>query len=139
MSEIVKDEKRWNELNAPLFLALYAWLHIQVYGVDPSDELTGKSGLAALNAAKRMLDADFNGHPGDMLMFVRWVWYREVEREKWRAANNRQGGRISWRYQFSAQLLNDYKVMKRKNTARPIPRKSEEDYPTDSRAYAFGT
>jgi hypothetical protein len=136
---IAKNENRWNEFNPKLFVALYAWLHTQVYNVNPANEVSGKSGLGARTLARNMLEKEFDNNCEEMLVFMRWVWFRERERERWRLENSKVGGRISWQYQFSARLLNEYKVAKRRFEPN-FDTKSEKsnDYAMDT-CYALGT
>lgn len=139
-AEIAKDEKRWKEFNAPLLVSLYAWLHTQVYDVDPSSALIGKSGIAARKQAKNILENEFGGDHREMLMFMRWVWFRERDREKWRIANRKTGSQISWMYQFSPRLVVEYKITKRRfepNSTRVS--NSIDSYPIDNRVYSLGT
>lgn len=93
------------------FVALYADLHFRVYGVEPID-LGSKERAFAAKLARDMLEKDFAGDAAKMAEFVSWAWSREKEREQWRRDNGRDGGRISWRFQFGRQLLADFKVRK---------------------------
>lgn len=137
IAEIVKDEKLWVKLTPALYVALYAWLHQQVYGIDPSAELASKVGLGARSAATNILKNEFNGNAGEMLMFMRWTWFREREREEWRKANNRQGGRITWRVQFSHGLVNEYRLMRRREVNKmPVTRVTREPV-ADDRTYSL--
>lgn len=138
-ADIAKTEQRWGEFNAPLLVALYAWLHEQVYGIDPASELIGKAGLGARKAAKTLLDTEFGGDRGEFLVFMRWVWYRERERERWRIENNRQGGRISWQYQFSPRLVNEYRVTKRRFEPNFSTKNGNDDYAASDKSYSIGT
>ena len=108
----------WSRATPAHFVALYAIGHLNVYGVEPG-ELTPPLRLAAAGAAARMLQNDFGGDAGKMHAFVRWTWERELEREQWRRDNGREGGRISWRLQFSRAIWTDWRLdLARKSSRR---------------------
>jgi hypothetical protein len=90
-------------------VAIYLELHLRVYGVEALD--CGSSEQpGAIAAAKHLMNAYFDGSGEAAVEFLRWTWTREAEREKWRKANLREGKRISWRLQFSAPIVTDYRV-----------------------------
>lgn len=91
------------------FVALYADLFFRVYGVQ-DESLTAKERSVAKLQAKRMLETDFGGDRKAMATFVSWTWTREKQREAWRRANAKEGGRLSWRYQFGKAVLTDYRI-----------------------------
>jgi len=94
----------------PLHLVLfYESRHAEVYGTPPL-ELDAKARFLAVGAAKSVVEKYFDGDVARAAHFVFWVWQREQERETWRRANGRDGGRIGWRLQFSASLVSDYRV-----------------------------
>lgn len=90
-------------------VALYEFLHREVYGVEPL-ELDARAWFLAQGTAGRMVERYFGGDCGACVSFVRWAWRREQEREEWRRRNNRDGQRIGWRLMFSAALVSDYRV-----------------------------
>jgi len=95
-------------------VGLWAWLHERVYEVDPVPEVTGKEGLAATSAAKRLLKNEFEEDAARAVDFVRWSWQRERARENWRRENGQDGGRLSWRLQFGDRLVVDYRIAKKR-------------------------
>jgi hypothetical protein len=99
----------WDEARPIHFVAAYALLHKKVYAVECS-ELTPQARLYASGAAARMLRDEFGDERAEMAEFLRWTWKREKEREAWRRAKNRAGGRIGWRLQFGGSLLTDYRL-----------------------------
>ena len=99
----------WADAKPLHFVALYVVLHEGVYGVSPG-ELGPQQRLQACGFAHRLLKHEFDEEPAAMAAFVRWTWQREKEREQWRRANARSGGRIGWRLQFSGTLLTDYRI-----------------------------
>lgn len=96
-------KRSWEGADETTILGLFAWLHEQVYGVDPTPELRG-SWLFARNAVAKIRREEFESLDA-MVDYVRWTWKRERERERWRRDNGRPGGRISWRTQFAYRDL----------------------------------
>ena len=101
------------------FVALYAWLHAEVYGAPPA-ELRSQAWWGAVSAATKLLRDEFSdeahpeGSPLRMLDFIRWVWRRERGREQRAAAREGEGHearRIGWALQFVLRhLVTDYRV-----------------------------
>jgi hypothetical protein len=99
----------WTGSQCRTFLAAYALLHEQIYGVE-AEELTPTERQFALPIIGNFLHRKFNDDPNLLAAFLRWVWVREKGREEWRRQNNQPGRRILWRLQFSGSLLTDYKL-----------------------------
>jgi hypothetical protein len=104
----------WQKADALHLVLLYAELHRQVYGADALEIAAVKALTLAARAARNLADLYFEGDYGAVVSFMRWSWKREQEREEWRRANNREGGRLGWRLQFSASLVSDYRVSERR-------------------------
>lgn len=103
---------KWEDATPRHYVAAYELMHELVYSVTPT-ELDSKMRLAAAGMAKAMLDRDFGGESAEMAEYLRWVWQREQEREKWRRANGQDGVRIGWRLMFNGKnLLTDFRVAK---------------------------
>ena len=99
----------WDGLTAQVLVALYVWCHEKTYGAGPS--LRGKEWLHASRAAGNMVRREFAGDWDAALVFMRWVWKRERERERWRRENGKQGRVINWRRQFVyGDLLTEWRV-----------------------------
>ena len=102
----------WADAPPATLVALYEWLHREVYGVDAA-ELDGRAWAFALSAAKRMIEREFGGDIAEAVDFVKWSWKREGQREKFRRESNRDGLRIGWRLLFqSGYLITDYRIAK---------------------------
>lgn len=99
----------WSEAVSAHLVALYEFLHTCVYQVAPL-ELDTKSWALASLAAGRLVDKFFANDYGDAAAFLRWTWHRESEREQYRRQHHRDGARISWRLQFCAALVTDYRT-----------------------------
>ena len=99
----------WGGATGAHLVALYEWIHEQVYGVAPG-ELDGKTWAIARQAAGRMVEQQFGGDYGAAVVFMRWAWKREQRSEQWRRETGKEGRRIGWRLQFHGALITDYKV-----------------------------
>jgi hypothetical protein len=100
----------WDDADAETFVALFAWLHGEVYGVSPVDEMRTQW-RGACSAARKMFADVFDSDPNLMLDFIRWVWNRETQIEAWRRKNQTHGKRIGWRLQFASRtLITDYQI-----------------------------
>jgi hypothetical protein len=98
----------WSGATGDHLVALYAWLHRQVYGVE-CEELDAQDWWLARSAAVRLASTHFGDDYDRAVVFMRWVWKREQRDEEWRRKNDKMGRRIGWRLQFSAQLVTDYR------------------------------
>lgn len=99
----------WEEALPRDFVALYAILHERVYGVEAC-ELDSKTRLYASGMAKRLLEKQFDGDPGALAAFMRWIWIREKQRHAQRLERG-DTFRISWKYQFAGgALVSDYRL-----------------------------
>src|SRR5215472_16345885 len=99
----------WSGTRATHLVALYAILHETVYGVEAADLGPRERAKAALMAGT-LVQKRFGGDHARAVAFLSWVWERVEDREEWRIANGRQGGRIGWPLQFSSRLVPDYEL-----------------------------
>jgi len=99
----------WIGSQCRTFLAAYAILHEQIYGIEP-EELTPSERFFALAVISRFFHHKFNDDPNLLAAFMRWTWIREKRTEEWRRANRQPGRRLGWRYQFSGSCLTDWKL-----------------------------
>jgi hypothetical protein len=112
----------WDGARGVHLVALYAWLHQQVYGVE-AGELSGVGqGSAAVKAAQvewaaasvsaqKFCAKEFGGEFAECVEFMRWAWRREeaVEKKR-RSGESTSDFRMGWRYQFSARLATDHRI-----------------------------
>ena len=98
----------WSEATAINFLALYVLMHRKVYDVDPV--MTAKERHECLLCIGSFVKKHFEDSPSDLACYIRWVWKREFDREKWAQTNGRQRGVMSWRLMLSTAVLTDYRV-----------------------------
>ncbi len=119
LAEEVRAMRRasdWSCATPSHFVELYCWCHEQVYGVPAAELVRGaaakKARLGAISAARRMLETEFDS-PAAMAAFLGWAWRREEQREEWRKANGREGGRLTWAILFAGRsVLTDYRTSK---------------------------
>lgn len=99
----------WSDATARELVAAYALLFERVYGVAPA--LAPKERAVASFSAKRFLDAEFGGDRDELSVYLKWVWTRELNREKWRRSQpvQRAQGGLHWRVVFGA-AVNDWRV-----------------------------
>lgn len=115
VGEMLKSGK-WAEATGRHFVALYADLYFRVYGLLPED-LGPKERVFASKLASTMLSKQFQDDREAMSKFMAWTWTEEKRREQWRRENNRDGGIIDWRYQFSAKLVQSYRMAQARKAA----------------------
>jgi hypothetical protein len=100
----------WTDAWPRDFVAAYALLHNQVYGVEPS-ELTPEVRYRICAVVQNFLKREFHDDKNLFAEFMRWTWDREEGREKWRRENQRSGGRIAWQTQFMpSSILSDWRI-----------------------------
>lgn len=93
-----------------LLVGLYIVCHEKVYTVYPT-ELNPEIFAVAVGAARKMLYDQFDGKVFDAVQFMRWLWTREIGKERWRKENAVEARRIDWRSQFSgAYFITDYRI-----------------------------
>ena len=99
------------------FVALHSILFEAVYGFE-SAELTPATRMAACGMASCLLKQVFGEDPSKFAAYLRWVWGREEEREKWRREKKVGGKMIGWRLVFGRSLLDEYALDVRRRGSR---------------------
>lgn len=103
----------WENARGVHLVALYRWLHQNVYGIEPL-ELDGAEWARASVVANRFCAEQFGSDFGACVEFMRWAWKREQWKENQRATRDPNktidSFRIGWRYQFSPRLVTDYRI-----------------------------
>ncbi len=97
--------KDWDGMTSGKLVALYWLCHEKVYGVVPVEIDKTTAWETVMKVAGGMVKRHFDDDMERAITFMRWVWTREQEREKWRRDNGRDGQRINWRNQFSQDFL----------------------------------
>lgn len=105
-------KKDWRGARGVHLLVLWSQLHHDLYGVAPAEMDDARQRLDAARTADRCIAGQFKGDAPATVEFMKWAWAREVAREKWRRDNPEAsgGGRLTWRLQFSANVVSDYRV-----------------------------
>ena len=101
----MRRDAAWDDACPIHFVALYSWLHEEIYGVEPTDLYKDDAVMGAMSACAKLLRDEFDANCKTMVQFVAWCWVRE------RKKKNPGDFRITWRYQFASRsLLTDYRV-----------------------------
>ena len=102
------DARDWTGCTARHLVALYDLMHEKTYGITVTMSGTERYRYTLIAGAfvKRSFDGDFI----KAIEFFRWVWTREIEREKWRRENDRDGGHIGLGFMFSNRLLDQWRL-----------------------------
>lgn len=102
------DTRDWEGCAPRHLVALYDLMHRKTYGIDAP--MTGTERHRATLMAGGFVKRAFGGDMDKALHYLRWLWTREMDREKWRRENGRDGGRLELRWIFGNRLLTDYQV-----------------------------
>lgn len=103
--------KNWEGMTAGKLVALYWLCHERVYGVTPVEIDKASTWTSAMKQAGSMVQKHFDGDVDRAITFMRWCWTRELEREKWRRDNGKEGRRLSWQNQFiHHHLITDWRA-----------------------------
>lgn len=97
----------WEGTDPKEFVALYAAMHLKVYGVACAELDKGVRFLVSVKA-RGMLEQQFGGDAAEMAAFVRWTWQREEWKEK--NGKNEGGWRVTPWQQFNGKILTDYRL-----------------------------
>ena len=108
----------WTKATPIHLVATYAILHRQTYGILPG-ELDAKELHRARAHATGFFVDELDSDWAKFVLFSRWVWAREKQREEWRRTNN-QDFRLSIRAFFSKNTLTDWLVTLNRSGVRGI-------------------
>lgn len=101
--------RKWDGCAARHLVALYDLMHERTYGVASEMSPTERYRSTMLMGAfvKRSFAGDFV----EAVAYFRWVWTREIGREKWRRENNvTDGRRIGFALMMSGSMVTDYRL-----------------------------
>lgn len=106
------SKQGWARAMPRHFVALYARLHEDVYGVFPAEVEAPRDFMGACSAAGKLLRDEFGGKSEALIDFMRWAWRRERDFERRRKASDSESGRrVTWQLQFASRhLLTDYRI-----------------------------
>ncbi|HOA00826.1 MAG TPA: hypothetical protein PKI27_00810 [Dermatophilaceae bacterium] len=106
--EEMRRTGNWTEAKGKHLVALYVWLHTEIYHVEPAELFTEETMLAAIGAADRLVKGEFGGDAKRCVEFMAWSWAR-VKRST--TAGRDTDWRLTWRAQFGSKaMLTDYRV-----------------------------
>jgi hypothetical protein len=113
------DSGEWAEARGRHFVAVYAIMFRKVYGITVGSELsTKRSWELASSRATRLLTSEFADDPADLAEYMRWLWARELGREKWRRQNRQDGGMLSLELCFSGRLVTEWRLNEARHGSR---------------------
>lgn len=108
----------WTDAKGKVFVGLFALCHSIVYGEIPL-ELTEKQELTlGARMANKALHEYFADDPDALVEFVKWSWEAEKRKESWALRQGINRNRMRVRFQFSARLVQDYRVEKQRRRRR---------------------
>lgn len=108
----------WDGSNGAILVGLYAMLHVRVYHVRPEELAAQVEFRRAASAAKRILSTHFREDADAMVEFIKWSWKREQKRAEWARQQQRDRGRMQWRFMFAASMVTDYRAEMHNEKAR---------------------
>lgn len=108
----------WDGAVGRTFVGLFALCHRIVYGEIPLELYEIADFGIASRMATKALHVWFGDDEGAFVEFIKWSWEREKGRDAWAIANGRDRTRMRARFQFSAAMVQDYRVEKSKGRRR---------------------
>jgi len=116
----IDDAKRragsgeWEGARGATLVGLYGFCHELIYGVVPDELRELPTFRMASKLAAGFTHEHFEDDFGAAASFIKWAWEREKGKHNWALSNGISRNRLSWRLQFSASLLTDWKVQRHK-------------------------
>lgn len=104
----------WDGAKGATLVGLYAFCHRLTYSVVPDELQDPRLFFAAAKRAATLVHDQFNDDFGSAVSFVVWSWEREKRKEAWARGCGADRNRMSWRLQFSAALITDWRVDSRR-------------------------
>jgi hypothetical protein len=105
----------WSEFSARHVVALYDLMFKKTYGIEPV--MTAAERHRFVMQAAQFVKREFGDDFDAALDFYQWLWAREIDREKWRRENGREGGSLSMWSMVASKPLNEYRLsLTRKRT-----------------------
>lgn len=100
----------WEDAKGATLVGLYAFAHKLTYGVLPDELQDARLFTVASKLAARMVHVHFGDDWSRSVDFIRWTWEREKGRDAWARAQGVDRNRMSWKLQFSASFVTDYRA-----------------------------
>jgi hypothetical protein len=98
----------WSSCTARHLVALYDLMHVKCYGVEASMSSSERHTLVL--RAGGFVKREFSGDYDRAIDYFRWLWTREMGREKWRRENHREGMRVTLGMCLSGMVITDYRL-----------------------------
>ena len=108
----------WDDAKGATLVGLYALCHRLIYGIVPDELQELPTFHAAAKLAKAITHAHFADDFASSAVFVKWCWEREKRKDTWARRNGIDRNRMSWRLQFSASMVTDWRIDQRKGPVR---------------------
>lgn len=112
--EEVRERMRcddWDGAASIALVPLYWCCHEKVYGTHPAELDNSRAWTSAKLAAGNMVKRQFDGDMHRAIVFMRWVWTKEQDREQWARRNEKPSRRLSWQNMFWHDfLITDWRV-----------------------------
>lgn len=102
------DSQNFAGCSARHIVALYDLMHVKVYGVEVS--MSGSERHTYTLRAGGFIKREFSGDYTKAIAFFRWLWAREMGREKWRRETGNEGGRLDIGQSISGKSITDYRL-----------------------------
>ena len=100
------DTQDWSACTNRHFVALYDLMHAKIYGVDSMLSASDRHRFFLLVSG--FVKRHFGPNIGEAINYFRWLWQREIGREKWRNETGREGVRMTYARCCSNQAFADY-------------------------------
>jgi hypothetical protein len=103
----------WSEQRSLVFVAAYAVLHKEMYGIDASELSTGAGRKLAERCVLRTMQQEFHSDPNLFADYLRWVMIRETALMK----KYEDRRRLVWQSIFTAgYLLTEWRIQRSKGS-----------------------
>ncbi len=108
----------WTGATGRTFVGLYALCHRIVYGEIPLELFEKMEFSIAARMATKALHEWFVDDPTFLVEFVKWSWTREESRDAWAIREGKDRTRMRARFQFSAAMVQDWRIDRTKGRRR---------------------
>ncbi len=108
----------WEEATGRTFVGLYALCHRIVYGEVPLELFEKREFSVAARMATKALHEWFEDDPTLLVEFIKFCWEREKRRDAWAIREGKDRTRMRARFQFSATMVQDWRVDRTRNRRR---------------------
>jgi hypothetical protein len=119
-ADAMRLENDWSRVRGKHLVAIYDWLHSNIYGFEASELLDPAHYFPAVKLADKLISRHFNGDATAAVKFVSWCWAREKNRLEY-SAETENKFRLTWKLQFGTNfLLSEYRFKMIRTRTRKI-------------------